>query len=50
MHSRELIQGGRKQKRKRGSGGLKDAGVELHGEVVFVFLPSSGGMQLLKSS
>lgn len=47
VHSRELIQGGRKQKRKREAGGWK---MELHGEVVFVFLPSSGGMQLLKSS
>lgn len=48
MHSRELIEGVRKQK-KEGEHGV-EVGVELHGEVVFVFLLSNEGMQPLKSS
>lgn len=49
MHSRELIQGGGEAEEKKGSRGLKDVDVEFHGEVVVVFLPSTGGMQPLKS-
>lgn len=50
VHSRELIQGGGEAEEKKGSRGLKDVDVEFHGEVVVVFLPSTGGMQPLKSS
>lgn len=47
--SRELILR-EEAEEKKGSRGLTDVGVELHGEVVFVFVQSTGGMQPLKSS
>lgn len=49
-HSRELNHRGRKQKKRKESRRLEDVGVELHREVVFVFLWSTGGMQPHKSS